>query len=164
MLMCIVHLNCWLISTVWCKATTLILWTLFFCVELPRRGNDLVKIYICIHIRLLHWYFIQIRNNQEQFPWYSASHVQPCPVIMVASSNGNIFCVTGPLCRDSPVTDEFPSQRPVTRSFDVLFDIRLNKRFGKQSRRRRFETPSRPLWSHCNDYNGPQYSRVKQNT
>ena len=26
------------------------------------------------------------------------------------------------------VTDGFPSQRPVTRSFDVLFDLRLNKR------------------------------------
>ena len=28
---------------------------------------------------------------------------------------------------NSPVTDEFPTQRPVTRSFDVLFDLRLNK-------------------------------------
>ena len=39
----------------------------------------------------------------------------------------------------SPVTGEFPSQRPVTRSFDVLFDLRLNKRLSKQSRRRWFE-------------------------
>ena len=29
--------------------------------------------------------------------------------------------------RNSPVTDEFPAQRPVTRSFDVFFDLRLNK-------------------------------------
>ena len=28
----------------------------------------------------------------------------------------------------SPVTDEFPSQRPVTRSFDGFFDLRLNER------------------------------------
>ena len=28
---------------------------------------------------------------------------------------------------NSPVNDEFPSQRPVTRSFDVLFDMHLNK-------------------------------------
>ena len=27
---------------------------------------------------------------------------------------------------NSPVTGEFPSQRPVTRSFDVFFDLRLN--------------------------------------
>ena len=35
--------------------------------------------------------------------------------------------------------------------FDVLFDLRLNKRLCKQSRRRWFETPSRSLWRHCND-------------
>ena len=29
---------------------------------------------------------------------------------------------------NSPVTGEFPSQRPVMRSFDVFFDLRLNKR------------------------------------
>ena len=28
----------------------------------------------------------------------------------------------------SPVAGEFPYQRPVTRSFDVFFDLRLNKR------------------------------------
>ena len=27
----------------------------------------------------------------------------------------------------SPVTGEFPAQRPVTRSFAVLFDLHLNK-------------------------------------
>ena len=29
---------------------------------------------------------------------------------------------------NSPVTGEFPSQRPVTRSFDVFFYLRLNRR------------------------------------
>ena len=33
----------------------------------------------------------------------------------------------------SPVTGEFPAQRPVTRSFGVFFDLRLNKRLSKQS-------------------------------
>ena len=51
---------------------------------------------------------------------------------------------------NSPVTGEFPSQRPVTRSFDVFFDLRLNKRLSKQSRRWWFETPSCSLWRHCN--------------
>ena len=50
----------------------------------------------------------------------------------------------------SLVTGRFPSQRPVTRSFDVFFDLRLNKRLNKQSRRRWFETPSPSLWHHCN--------------
>ena len=31
-----------------------------------------------------------------------------------------------------PVTGEFPSQRPVKQSFDVFFDLRLNKRLSKQ--------------------------------
>ena len=51
----------------------------------------------------------------------------------------------------SPVTDEFASQRPVTRRFDVSFDLRLNKRLSKQSWGWWFETPSPPLWRHCND-------------
>ena len=47
---------------------------------------------------------------------------------------------------NSPVTGEFPEQMPVTRSFDVFFDLRLSK----QSWGWWFETPSRPLWRHCN--------------
>ena len=55
------------------------------------------------------------------------------------------------LCaRNSPVTGESPSQSPVTRSFDVFFDLRLHKRLSKQSRRRWFETPLRSLWRYCN--------------
>ena len=33
---------------------------------------------------------------------------------------------------NSPVTDEFPSQSPVTRSFDAFFDLRQYKRLSKQ--------------------------------
>ena len=34
---------------------------------------------------------------------------------------------------NSPVTGEFPAQRPVTRSFDVLFDLHPNKRLSNNS-------------------------------
>ena len=34
---------------------------------------------------------------------------------------------------NSPAPGEFPIQRPVTRSFDAVFDVRLNKRSSKQS-------------------------------
>ena len=51
----------------------------------------------------------------------------------------------------SPVTGEFSAQRPVTRSFDVFFDLRLNKGLCKQSWGWWFETPSRSLWRHFND-------------
>ena len=52
---------------------------------------------------------------------------------------------------NSPVTGEFPSQRPVTRSFDVFIDLRLNIRLSKQSPGWWFQTSSRSLWRHCND-------------
>ena len=48
------------------------------------------------------------------------------------------------LCaRNSAVPGDFPSQRPVTRSFDIFFDLYL------LSRGWWFETPSRSLWRHC---------------
>ena len=53
--------------------------------------------------------------------------------IMVTSSNGNISRVTGYLCADSPVTGEFPTQRPVTWSFDGFFNLRLNNRLSKRA-------------------------------
>ena len=49
------------------------------------------------------------------------------------------------------IPGEFPTQRLVTRSFDVYFGLRLNKWLSKQSWDWRFETPSRPLWRHRND-------------
>ena len=52
---------------------------------------------------------------------------------------------------NSPVPGEFPAQRPVTRSFDVFFDLRLNKRLSKQSWSWWFETLPRPLWRHSNE-------------
>ena len=55
------------------------------------------------------------------------------------------FCEGNP-----PLNDGFPPQRPVTRSFDIFFDVRLNKRLIKQTRCRWFETPWRSLWRHCN--------------
>ena len=45
---------------------------------------------------------------------------------------------------------KFPAQRPVTRSFDVFFDFRLNKRLSKQSLGWWSETPPRSLWRQCN--------------
>ena len=71
-------------------------------------------------------------------------------IAMMTSSNGNIFRVTGYLCGNSPVSGEFPTQRPVTRSFDVFFDLRLNKWLSKQSWGWWFETLSLPSWRHCN--------------
>ena len=62
-----------------------------------------------------------------------------------------IFSALLPICAgNSLVPGEFPAQRPVTRGFDVFFDLRLNNRLSKQSWGLWFETLSRPLWRHCN--------------
>ena len=52
---------------------------------------------------------------------------------------------------NSPVPGEYPAQRPVRRSFDVFFDLRLNQKLSKQSWGWWFETLPRPLRRHCND-------------
>ena len=62
-----------------------------------------------------------------------------------------------PMHRNKPnityllVTGEFPSQRPVTRSYDVFFDLHLNTWLNKQSRHWWFGMPSCSLWQHCNE-------------
>ena len=51
---------------------------------------------------------------------------------MMTSSNGNVSALLALCAGNSQVTGEFPTQRPVMRSFDVFFDLRLNKRLNKQ--------------------------------
>ena len=71
-------------------------------------------------------------------------------VVMMASSNGNIFRVTGHLC------GEFTGDRwiPLTKASDAelwcFLDLRLNKRLSKQWWGWWFETPLRSSWCHCN--------------
>ena len=50
----------------------------------------------------------------------------------------------------TPVTGEFPLQEPVTRIFEVFFDLRPNKRSSKESWGWWFGTPLRSLWCYCN--------------
>ena len=71
------------------------------------------------------------------FPWWR-HHMETFAALLVLCA-GN-----------SPVTGEFPTQRPVTRSFDVFFDLCLNKRLSKQSLGWWFRMPSHPLWRNCN--------------
>ena len=74
------------------------------------------------------------------------------PYRIITPSNENIFRVISHLCGE--FTDEFPAQRPVTRSFDVFFDLRPNERLSKQPWGWWFDTPSRPLWRHSNRWSG----------
>ena len=93
--------------------------------------------------------------KQSRRIWVKSSGAQPYQNTtnhkpMMTSSNGNIFRVTGPLGGEFTGPGEFPTQRPVTRSFDVFFDLCLNKRLSKQPLGWWFETPPWSLWRHCN--------------
>ena len=63
----------------------------------------------------------------------------------MTSSNGNIFRVTGLLC------GEFTGHRwiPRTKASDAFAP---EQRFSKQSRRRCFAAPSRPLWHNSYEF------------
>ena len=63
----------------------------------------------------------------------------------MTSSNGNIFRVTGPLCREST-----GHKGPWSGTLIFSLICALNKRLSKQSQGWWFETPSRSLWRHCN--------------
>ena len=76
----------------------------------------------------------------------STERIHNDQAVMMTSSNGTIFRVTGPLCGEFTGPGEFPAQRPVTQSFDVFFDLRLNKRLSKQPWGWWFETPKWSLW------------------
>ena len=73
------------------------------------------------------------------------------PVFMMTSSNGTFSALLAICAWNSRVPSEFSAQRPMTRSFGVFFNLRLNKRLSKQSWCWRFKTPLRPLWRHCNE-------------
>ena len=84
---------------------------------------------------------------------YCIQYVQKKTILEWWRRQMETFSASLAICAgNSPVTGEFPAQRPVTRSFEVFFDLRRNKRFSKRSWGWRFETLSRPLWCHCNGF------------
>ena len=60
------------------------------------------------HVQLLRAHTALFQTHDDQMETFSA---------LLAICEGN-----------SPITGEFPAPRPVARSFDVCFDLRLNKR------------------------------------
>ena len=100
---------------------------------------------------------------QVEYVWWNDTPCTPHP----PPHRMETFSALLALCEGNPpVTGGFPSQRPVTRSFDILFDMGLNKWLGKQSRRRWVETPCRSLWRHCNDVcqaGTPGYFKLMEN-
>ena len=80
--------------------------------------------------------------------WY-LKESRLCPCLMM-SSNETFSALLALCVGNSPFAGEFPTQRPVTWSFDVFFDLCLNKGLSQQSWGWWIETPSGPLWRHCN--------------
>ena len=96
--------------------------------------------------KLTGWIRIALFSNFQlvsRWAWNNVGNQKWVPCSMMTSSNGNIFRVTGPLRREFTGHRWIPPKRPVTRSFDIFFDLRLNKRLSEQSRGWWFETPPR---------------------
>ena len=86
------------------------------------------------------WFSLLVLSHSLSFsshPYFLPSSAKHFANIMLTSSNGHIFRVTNLCAGSSPVTGEFHIQRPVTRSFDVFSDLRLNQKLSKQWRRNR---------------------------
>ena len=104
----------------------------------------------CRSLSTCRWRQICVKHFSLWASWHLPNGKYLCNLAIMTSSNGNIFRVTGHLSGEFTGPGEFPTQRPVTWSFDVFFDLRLNKRLSKQPWGWWFETPSWSLWCHCN--------------
>ena len=78
---------------------------------------------------IIHIHFIAIGEDTGSVELAHNTHIP-----MMTSSRETFSALLAICAGNSPVTGEFPPQRPVRRSFDVFFDLRLNKRLSKQSR------------------------------
>ena len=109
------------------------------CVYLTCQCKIYFKIYMAFSISgfRVSFEYEYLTSVKIPIPWWR--HQMETLYALLALCAGN-----------SPVTCEFPSQSSVTRSFDVFFDLGLNKWLRKQSRRRWFEMSLCSLWRHCN--------------
>ena len=133
---------------------------------LPTWPEDQLPLQICINTTWLTYWLLTGKWITMDLPWQHCQHyfwvmklyIQFLSHIadqhMMTSSNGNIFCVTGHLCREYTG----PRWVPLTKASDaelwcfIYFDRRQNKQLGKQWCGWWFETPSIPLWRHCNEF------------
>ena len=88
-------------------------------------------------------YMLKIANQPSVGYWIYGIERDMC---LSRVTKCMIFSASLAICAgNSPVTSEFPAQRPVTQSFNVFYDLRQNKRLSKQWWGWWFETPSRPF-------------------
>ena len=114
-------------------------WKVKFCIwfifiEIIEKGQK--------YLEIVEWLFYNVSQELSHWGWEQDDVIKR----KTFSSLPALFA------GNSPVTGEFPAQRPVMRSFDVFFDLWLNKRLSKQ------KTPSFSLWRHCNGQNGHHFA------
>ena len=68
---------------------------------------------------------------------------------MILWQKSNLFCLNM-IANHKLFFFSSESSEQVMLSFDVFFDLRLNKQLSRQSRRWWFGTPLWSLWRHCN--------------
>ena len=131
----------------------------------PKEQSGCVLLFpICDKLVLMscpqHWLDFpdHLRATHSIYKWYPCFPTESLSITRCWSKSTtwwrhqiDTFSALLALCAgNSPVTVEFPAQRPVTRSFEVSFDLRLNKRLSNQSWGWWFETPSRSFWRNRN--------------
>ena len=126
-------------------------WIRFY--YMPQQRHSLV---CCLHILLTHiesliWQGVTLETTERcSGDFHSVSWFWLYSTSWWHHQTETFFVLLALCAGNSPVNGEFPTQRPVTRSFDIFFDLSLNKQFSKQPWGWWFETPSWSLWHHCN--------------
>ena len=106
---------------------------------------------LCSLVKMVYIIYLLLHIYHSMFPWLSREF---CPVLIVWPS-GHLSWWRHQMETSSALLalsagNSSYTQRPVTWSFDVSFDLRLNKRLCKQSWGWWFQTPSRTVWRHHN--------------
>ena len=118
-----------------------------------RLGSDGSVLWLLWGVHGLHWWLGRSGHTEDPGHGLHQVDMDCCYSLRNAWWRDQIepFVALLALCAgNSPVTGEFPSQRPLMQSFDVFFDLRLNKRLSTQSWGWWFQKPLCPLWRHCN--------------
>ena len=91
--------------------------------------------FMCILLYMI--MYMLLSATSTHFKWELMLYRLHCPTlntVLLLSCQMETFSELLALCEGNPpVTGGFPSQRPVTQNFDVIFDLRLNKRLSKPS-------------------------------
>ena len=110
--------------------------------------------FVCGWLWAVSWYhvayhYMSVRNHWP-FHIVTSDQGESIQNYMMMLSNGNIFCVTGHLCREFTGHGWIPLKKASDRAF---FDLCLIQWLSKQSRCQWSEMPSHSIWHHCNALN-----------